>query len=241
MTEVLRYEGAHPKPPQTGERRRDPLGRLRSPGRDDLSELRDLPRRRRRAATAVLLGTFLLLSGSASAPILPVTLNRLTAIAYSIEAGQYQQGWQGGEIPYSWGGGHDKAPGPSFGTCEGYQGSVRPCPATRTRGLDCSGLARWVYQLAYGRDVLGPGNTNDHIRRLTRISAARAQPGDLVFYGKVGTRKFYGKVGARKVRTHHVGVYIGDGKMINALRTGTEIRIDPITAVKGFAGYYRFP
>jgi cell wall-associated NlpC family hydrolase len=186
----------------------------------------------------VLLGTFLFVGSSM--PTLPVTLNRLTAIAYSIEAGQYQPGWRGGEIPYSWGGGHDAAPGPSFGTCEGYQGSVRPCPATRTRGLDCSGLARWVYQLAYGRDVLGPGNTNDHIRRLTRISAARARPGDLVFYGTVGTRKFYGKVGARKVTTHHVGVYIGDGKMINALRTGTEIRVDPITAVKGFAGYYRF-
>ncbi|MFC7643643.1 C40 family peptidase [Streptosporangium lutulentum] len=189
----------------------------------------------------MLVGTFLLLNGSASAPALPAPPNRLTAIAYAIEAGQYQPGWRGGEIPYSWGGGHGEVPGPSFGTCEGYSGSIRPCPATRTRGLDCSGLARWVYQLAYGRDVLGPGNTNDHVRRLTRISAAMARPGDLVFYGKVGTRPFYGKVGARKVRTHHVGVYVGEGKMINALRTGTGIRVDPITAVKGFAGYYRFP
>ncbi|MBB4941181.1 cell wall-associated NlpC family hydrolase [Streptosporangium album] len=105
------------------------------------------------------------------------------------------------------------------------------CPATRTLGLDCSGLARWVYRLAYGRDVLGPGNTDQHVRRLTRISAAEARPGDLVFYGKVG---------GRKVKTHHVGIYVGQGRMINALRTGTEIRIDRLTAVKGFAGYFRY-
>ncbi|WP_433255111.1 C40 family peptidase [Streptosporangium sp. CA-135522] len=176
-----------------------------------------------------LTGTLLVAGGSV--PFLPVTLNRVTAIAYAVAAGQDQPGWRGGEIPYSWGGGHDEDPGPSLGTCQGYSGAIRPCPATRTRGLDCSGLARWVYRLAYGRDVLGPGNTNDHVRRLTKVSAAKARPGDLVFYGKVGRRT---------VKTHHVGIYVGHGRMINALRTGTEIRIDPLTAVKGFAGYFRY-
>lgn len=186
-------------------------------------------RRRRLAAVTVLAGTLIVLSGSI--PLLPVTLNRVTAIAYAIEAGQGQPGWTGGEIPYSWGGGHDDVPGPSLGTCQGYSGAILPCPATRTRGLDCSGLARWVYRLAYGRDVLGPGNTDDHIRRLTEIPAAKARPGDLVFYGKIGKRK---------AKTHHVGIYVGQGRMINALKTGTEIRIDSLTAVKGFAGYFRY-
>ncbi|WP_329424707.1 NlpC/P60 family protein [Streptosporangium sp. NBC_01495] len=179
----------------------------------------------------MLLGTFLLLSASAWIPTRPVTPNRITAIAYAIEAGQHQPGWRGGEIPYSWGGGHDEDPGPSLGTCQGYRGSIRPCPVTRTLGLDCSGLARWVYHLAYGRDVLGPGNTDDHVKRLKRIPSAAARPGDLVFYGKVGKRK---------VRTHHVGIYVGQGKMINARRTGTEVRVDRVAAVDDLAGYFRY-
>ncbi|NYF38899.1 hypothetical protein HDA43_001058 [Streptosporangium sandarakinum] len=186
-------------------------------------------RRRRRAVAAVLAGVLVLTSGSA--PLLPAALNRVTSIAFSIEAGGHRPGWSGGSIPYSWGGGHDAAPGPSYGTCQGYTGRIRPCPATTTLGLDCSGLARWVYHLAYGRDVLGPGNTDDHVRRLTRVPADQARPGDLVFYGKVGKRT---------VKTHHVGIYVGGGEMVNALRTGTEVRIDPVTAVKGLAGYFRY-
>lgn len=178
--------------------------------------------------SVVVAGTLLVCGGSV--PILPALLNRVTTIAYAIKAGQHQPGWQGGRIPYSWGGGHDEVPGPSLGTCVGYRGAIKPCPATTTRGLDCSGLARWVYSLAYGGDVLGPGNTDDHLRRLSRIPASVARPGDLVFYGRLTGR----------AKTHHVGIYVGDGKMINALRTGTRVRLDPITTVKDFAGYFRY-
>ena len=45
------------------------------------------------------------------------------------------------------GGGHG-ALGPSTGTCAGYTGSIKPCPATTTVGVDCSGFARGVYQQA---------------------------------------------------------------------------------------------
>ncbi|MBB2911934.1 cell wall-associated NlpC family hydrolase [Streptosporangium becharense] len=185
---------------------------------------------RRRFAVATALLTVLTVAVS-SAPVLPASLNRITVIAYAIEAGRHQPGWWGGRIPYSWGGGHAETPGPSFGTCQGYRGSIRPCPATSTLGLDCSGFARWVYHLAYGRDVLGPGNTDDHVRRLTRVPAAAARPGDLVFYGTVGRDE---------ISTHHVGVYVGQGRMVNALRTGTEIRIDPVTVIEDFAGYFRY-
>ncbi|MEV7009347.1 NlpC/P60 family protein [Streptosporangium sp. NPDC051022] len=191
-------------------------------------ERRGISRWRGASAAAVLLGTLLFTGGSV--PLLPAILNRVITVAHAIEAGQGQPGWRGGKIPYSWGGGHDEAPGPSLGTCAGYHGAITPCPAADTRGLDCSGLTRWVYRLAYGRDVLGPGNTNDHLRRLTRIPAAAARPGDLVFYGEIGKR----------VKTHHVGIYIGQGRMINALRTGTRVRTDPLTAVKDFAGYFRY-
>jgi cell wall-associated NlpC family hydrolase len=158
-------------------------------------------------------------------------LRQVVAIAQAIENGQKQSRWPGGAIPYVWGGGHAADAGPSLGTCDGYHGSIRPCPAATTLGLDCSGLARWVYQLAFNQDVLGGGTTDDHVRRLRRVSPSAARPGDLVFYGKI--RK-------RTVRTHHVGIYIGGGKMINALRTGTTIRTDRVNILPDLAGYYRY-
>ncbi|RJL30540.1 C40 family peptidase [Bailinhaonella thermotolerans] len=182
-----------------------------------------------RALTGILAGVALVVV--ASAPLRESTQDRVVAFAHAVLTGRVEPAdWDGRDIPYSWGGGHAKAPGPSTGTCRGYRGSIRPCPAERTRGLDCSGLTRWVYHLAHGRDVLGPGNTNDHLARLRRVPADEAVPGDLVFYGQVTPRR----------RTHHVGVYIGGGRMINALKTGTVVRVDPITAVKGLAGFYRY-
>ncbi len=186
--------------------------------------------RRRRLVLAVVL-SIVLVGAAGSARIGGGELPRAVTIAYGIMIGYPAPGWRGGHIPYSWGGGHASAPGPSTGTCQGYRGSVKPCPAESTVGLDCSGLARWVYRMAFGRDVLGPGNTDDHIRRLRRVPEHLARPGDLVFFG---TAK------RRKLRTNHVGIFVGDGKMINALRTGTRVRVDRLGAVKGFIGYFRY-
>ncbi|MEV5409019.1 NlpC/P60 family protein [Thermopolyspora sp. NPDC052614] len=155
---------------------------------------------------------------------------RLVPLAQSIMNGQAQPPWPGGAVPYSWGGGHGRVPGPSKGTCTGYTGSIRPCPADKTVGVDCSGLSRWVYRLAFGSDVLGAGNTNSQVRKLTRVTAANALPGDLVYFGTINSRT---------INTHHVGVYIGNGQMINAARTGTFVRVDKL-AGRTVAGYYRY-
>ncbi|GAA4933432.1 cell wall-associated NlpC family hydrolase [Nonomuraea thailandensis] len=172
---------------------------------------------RRRLAVAAAL---LLLTATASVPLGLSMPPLIVRVAYEIE----QRG-----IVYSWGGGHAASPGPSKGTCRGYRGRIKPCPAARTRGLDCSGFARWVYALAHGEDVLGPGNTDDHVRRMRRVSSP--EPGDLVFFGKIGKRS---------VRTHHVGVYLGGGKMMNAPETGAVVRVDEIGRKKDFAGFYRY-
>lgn len=163
---------------------------------------------------------FVLLTATAAAPIREYVLPDIVRLAYAIE----RRG-----IEYSWGGGHADRPGPSTGTCQGYRGKIKPCPATTTRGLDCSGFTRWVYALAHGADVLGPGNTDDHLRRMYRVRHPR--PGDLVYFGKI-TKKL--------IKTHHVGIYLGDGKMMNAPETGAEVRIDEIAAKKNFAGYFRY-
>ncbi|SEM61865.1 C40 family peptidase [Nonomuraea pusilla] len=165
------------------------------------------------------VAVLVLLAAAASAPITYLQ-PRIVRISYEIE----RLG-----VVYSWGGGHAEDPGPSKGTCAGYRGRITPCPAADTRGLDCSGLTRWVYALAHGRDVLGPGNTDDHVRRLRRVD--RALPGDLVFFGKITKEA---------IKTHHVGIYLGGGRMMNAPETGALVRIDDIRRKTDFAGFYRY-
>ncbi|GLW09590.1 hypothetical protein Misp01_47190 [Microtetraspora sp. NBRC 13810] len=184
----------------------------------------------------MLVGVVLLVCAVAAVPQVgrvPDWEGRLTsaaALAYAVRDGQGLPGWDGGRIPYSWGGGHAASPGPSRGTCLGYSGSIRPCPAARTVGLDCSGLVRWIYDLAFGQDVLGMGTTDDHLLRLRQVASPDVLPGDLVYYGKPT---------GDGLRTHHVGIYVGDGKMINALRTGTRVRLDDVTVLRDLIGYYR--
>ncbi|HEX4721729.1 MAG TPA: NlpC/P60 family protein, partial [Pseudonocardiaceae bacterium] len=151
--------------------------------------------------------------------------NPIVRYAEDIANGDAETGWGGGSVPYAWGGGHAGGVGPSLGTCAGYTGPA-PCRADVTRGTDCSGFTRWVYDLAYGEDVLGAGNTNNQIAEMTSVGAANAQPGDLVFYGTSSTN------------THHVGVYIGGGEMIDALETGTNVREDSVSVGSDIVGYY---
>jgi cell wall-associated NlpC family hydrolase len=72
-------------------------------------------------------------------------------------------------------------------------------------------------------------NTNGRVARLKRVANGRQQPGDLVFFG------------AGASNTHHVGVFIGNGKMINALKTGTSIKVDRVSVMADLVGYYRMP
>lgn len=133
--------------------------------------------------------------------------------------------WEG--WPYSWGGGDEN--GPSYGGCCSPNGS----DGSRIRGFDCSGLtlhalaqvgitgvvhsATWQWLNA---EELG----GRQIPASQGIGALRA--GDLVFFG-----------GGRYM--HHVGIYIGDNKMFNAARPGTDLRVDPM--LPDYAGAARFP
>lgn len=154
------------------------------------------------------------------------TAARIVQIATDIQERRAVAPWAGGPVPYVWGGGHRSAVGPSLGTCDRYTGSIQPCPAERTVGVDCSGFTRWVYHVAFGRDVLGSGNTNSHLALMRPVSSP--QPGDLVFFGSSTSN------------TTHVGIVIGNGRMINAPATGSDIRTDAIAGRSGLVGYYRF-
>lgn len=79
--------------------------------------------------------------------------------------------------------------------------------------FDCSGLTRFVYKTATGRDL--PHHSRAQWAKVKRIKKSQAQPGDLVFFFKRGA--------------HHVGIYIGNGKMIDAPGYGERVRVSPIS------------
>lgn len=88
-------------------------------------------------------------------------------------------------------------------------GSARPA-----RGFDCSGLVKYVFAAAT-RTAL-PHSTDD-IARLSRpVPRAALQPGDLVFFNTLGQPN------------SHMGIYLGDGRFINAPSTGGQVRIDSL-------------
>ena len=76
--------------------------------------------------------------------------------------------------------------------------------STPETGFDCSGYVCWVYN-QNGYDV-GRTTANGLWNKSQHISEAEAKPGDLVFFE--GTYDTPGK--------SHVGIYLGNGKMVSA-------------------------
>jgi peptidoglycan DL-endopeptidase CwlO len=81
------------------------------------------------------------------------------------------------------------------------------------RGLDCSGLTQLVYQ-RLGIDL--PRVSRDQAKAGTEVASLKqARPGDLVFFGSP---------------VHHVGIYAGNGMMVEAARRGTDVRVGKVWA-----------
>jgi cell wall-associated NlpC family hydrolase len=96
--------------------------------------------------------------------------------------------------------------------------------STPTGGFDCSGLVMYVYKQL--------GITLDHYAAWQflegkRIAPANLEPGDLVFFEP------------KADGPGHVGMYVGDGKMINAPHTGDVVRIVSIQGRSGYVGAVR--
>lgn len=75
-------------------------------------------------------------------------------------------------------------------------------------GYDCSGLTSAAWRAA---GVSLPHNARAQAGAVRRIGRAQLQPGDLVFY--------YADI-------HHVGLYVGGGRIIHAPQEGERIRFD---------------
>lgn len=136
-----------------------------------------------------------------------------------------------GNTPYVWGGGN--AAGPTLGASG--TGAVGPAGYVGKPGFDCSGLTLYAFAQA-GIDLPHYSGTGGQFSIVessptftTNIS--QLQPGYLVFFVGVGDGGSYGNPG-------HVGIYIGNGQMINAPTTGQMVSIAPVTqsTAGGFVG-----
>jgi cell wall-associated NlpC family hydrolase len=83
---------------------------------------------------------------------------------------------------------------------------------TPESGLDCSGLVRYVFKEAWGRNL--PRTTQEISQVGQKVDTKDLQPGDLVFYNTL-KRSF-----------SHVGIYLGDNKFVHSPSVGGEVRVE---------------
>jgi len=82
--------------------------------------------------------------------------------------------------------------------------------ASGPNSFDCSGLTSWAWRVGGGRSL--PHSSRAQYSATSRIPLNEIAPGDLLFNGK--------SVGS----IHHVGIYVGGGKMISAPQTGDVVK-----------------
>ena len=95
---------------------------------------------------------------------------------------------------------------------------------TTPKGFDCSGLLQWVWG-HLGVNI--PRTTYEQWKSGKPVDPAHLRPGDAVFF-------HMGKGGPG-----HVGMYIGNGRFIEAPHTGAKVRISDLKG-RGMVGARRF-
>ena len=91
-----------------------------------------------------------------------------------------------------------------------------------TWGMDCSGLT-WAAYRAHGITI--PRDADAQFAAGRPVALAAARPGDLLFYGVH--------------HVHHVAMYLGHGRMIEAPNSASDVRISTVRAYD-FAGARSF-
>jgi cell wall-associated NlpC family hydrolase len=108
-------------------------------------------------------------------------------------------------VQYVWGGGNGR--GPTTGIPDAF-GS----PLDRI-GFDCSGLMLYAFNSV---GVKLPRVSRNQFNAGKKVPISEVRPGDMVFY----------KNGDAPI--HHVAMYIGNGRMIEAPYTGASVRVVPL-------------
>jgi cell wall-associated NlpC family hydrolase len=116
--------------------------------------------------------------------------------------------------PYAWGGGN--AAGPTRGISD-HGGAADRAGDSRKIGFDCSGLMVYAFA-AIG--VAVPHQTQAIWTQFGPPITDRAQlqPGDMILLSGTG----------RPEGIDHVGLYLGDGRVVDAPESGTTVRVEPI-------------
>ena len=79
--------------------------------------------------------------------------------------------------------------------------------------FDCGGFTQFVFKRALGIDIAR--TSWGQYDQVQRVKTKDALPGDLVFFFEGGA--------------HHVGIYLGNGQMIDAPQPGKRISVNPIS------------
>ncbi|MFT4083941.1 MAG: C40 family peptidase [Nocardioides sp.] len=111
--------------------------------------------------------------------------------------------------PYVWGGG--TYTGPSGVGSDG-----------RGPGFDCSGLVLYAAYQASGGKLRLPHYSGAQMTYGQPVAWDDKQPGDLIFFTESGASE-----------PHHVAIYVGDGKILQAPRTGENVRYGTVSEFAG--------
>lgn len=101
-----------------------------------------------------------------------------------------------------------------------YLGTPYRWGGSSPAGFDCSGFVKYVYSKV-GVDL--PHNAASDFQVGDPVSQSNLEPGDLVFFSRLG----------------HVGIYVDDGMMIHSPQSGDVVRLSTIYRGRGYVGARR--
>jgi cell wall-associated NlpC family hydrolase len=183
-------------------------------------------------------------SGARRVPVgtMPTALPKPEAVQdkglRAIAAAGRQQG-----VSYAWRA-NRSVDGPTRGTLAGDSSGDAAANHDDTKiGFDCGGLVRFSVFQATGNDPFAhsgpPGAGTDLLDTSKYLAPVKggitndgvvekfAQPGDVLVFGNPGHQAFSGS------QTHHTGIYVGNGIIIDAYESGVPVRLDELS---GWAG-----
>lgn len=143
---------------------------------------------------AIMAATLLLLTGcrSSRGSVRRGSTGHATAVGASFDLRDYTKGIS------------DPMAKALITEAQGWLGTRYVYGGDSKAGTDCSGLVMRVYGNVCGLKL--PRSTREQVRYCTKVARNKMQPGDLVFFGP----------DKQDDKVSHVGLYIGEGKMIHA-------------------------
>jgi cell wall-associated NlpC family hydrolase/SLT domain-containing protein len=112
-----------------------------------------------------------------------------------------------------------KAAGGAINAAIGQVGKPYQWGATGPNAFDCSGLMQWAYKKI---GVRLPRVSQEQMKVGKSVKRKDVRPGDLMF-----------------PNPGHVVMYVGDGKIVEAPRTGLDVRVVPVSTYSGYKAIRR--